>query len=37
MPVAVSRFKKGIAPQPEVRQGQEIAHVIQLDEGNSMI
>jgi hypothetical protein len=37
MPVAVSRFKKVIACQPEVSQGREIAHVIQLDERNSMV
>ena len=37
IPVAVSRFKKVIAPQQEVHQGREIAHLIQLDEKNSMV
>ena len=37
MPVAVSMFKKVIACQPEVRQGREIAQVIQLDKRNSMV
>ena len=37
MPVGVSRFKKMIATQPEVRHGQEIAHLIQLNESNSML
>ena len=37
MPVAVSRVKKVMAPQPEVCQGREIAHLIELDERNSMV
>ena len=37
MPVALSRFKKVIAPQQEVRQGREVAHLIQLEERNSMV
>ena len=37
MSIAVSRFKNVIAPQPDVDQGREIAHLIQLDERNSMV